>query len=364
MSDAPAGDELERALEVAESLSLTQASSNGSALARVKGSEVAPSRIRWAWEGWLPLGCVSLLAGMPDQGKSQVATDLVAQLTRGDLTGDLFETPSNAIVAMVEDPTAEVVVPRLMAAGAVMDRVSIVTFDNEGFDLSRDLERLQRAIVEDEARMIVIDPIMAYIPMSVDSHKDQHARSILAPLAQLAEAEGAAIVAVMHVNKNDGREVLARVSGSIGFVGAARALLFAGPDSDTEDESAHILAHGKSNLARKATPLRYEIRGVELPLADDEQPARTSRVVWTGEAEGIVANDLLLGGRNDEPGALEEAKDFLREYLSGGQAKVEDITRQATALGISKATLRRARLGLKLKVLHPVVPGPWYWEVR
>jgi len=156
-------------------------------------ADVEPESPRWWWQGRIPLGSVSLLAGREGLGKSTVSTELGAQATRGELTGDLHGKPAHVVYASAEDSPETTIVPRLLAAGADLDRVSLleVVYRDDGAELPGaltlpdDTPALADAVREADARLLVLDPLVSYLPGEVNAHRDQHVRRVLAPLAAL-----------------------------------------------------------------------------------------------------------------------------------------------------------------------------------
>ena len=131
---------------------------------------IAPHRQRWLWahegQGVIPLGTGTIMAGIGGEGKSTFALDLAAQLTQGELSGDLHGHKETVIIFGPEDDWPTVMVPRLTAAGADLERVAQVqaatiteTFTNEReLQFPLDIALLRQAVIETGARMIIIDP--------------------------------------------------------------------------------------------------------------------------------------------------------------------------------------------------------------
>ena len=203
-----------------------RASRNGQPPGQVRAitaSSVTAANVKWLWRGWLPLRMVALLAGQPGFGKTTLATRLAADISRGELDGALAGVPADVLVVSYEDAIAETLVPRLTAADADLDRVHFVGCSDVGrtLDLTRHLPDIDRLAREHGARLLYIDPLVAGMPAGeVSSHRDQDVRSVLAPIAMLAERQDLAVLATMHFSKS-ATSALLGVGGSIGFVGAA-----------------------------------------------------------------------------------------------------------------------------------------------
>ena len=290
------------------------------------------------WEPYIPLDNFTLLAGLGDLGKSHVSIDLAARTTRGELEGELAGKPGDVVIATAEDAFKQTVKPRLVAAGADLERVFLVRQDR-AFSVPEDVDKLSREISERDARLLIIDPLVAYIGMKYDSHKDQHARSALAPLHALASEHDLAVVAIMHLNKaSELKTLYERVSASGGFFNAARSVLLVA--ADPQDENMRVVAHGKHNLSLSGPSLSYRIEGVELDEVDprSKERIRTSRLVWCGESSYSVLD--LLKSAAAKP--REEAMDWLEGALASGPQPVEWLEKQAAEEGHAWRTVRRA----------------------
>lgn len=309
-------------------------------------ADVSAQRPRWVWQDRLPEGAVSLLVGRGGLGKSQLLADVTAHVTRGTLAGDLHGQPSRVLVASAEDAQAQVLVPRLCAAGADLSRVAFL----DGFSLPDSLDGLATRVAETAARLVVIDPLVAYIPSEHSTHRDQHVRRVLAPLAALAAAHGAAVVGVVHLNKGQDREVLDRVGGSVGLGAAARSVLLLARDPDDEAGergAGRVLAHAKSNYGRLAPSVELRIEAREI-VADDGSTIETSRAVLVGE-HGAEAGELLTAPTAEERSERDDAREFLEAALAGDPRPAKDVIAAAKAQGIGRTTIYRARAALGVR---------------
>jgi hypothetical protein len=311
-------------------------------------SAIASKRPRWAWQGRIPLDAVSLLVGDPGLGKSTITTELAARLSRGQLEGDLRDQPVDVLIATAEDSWETTVKPRLQAAGADLDRVHRIEIPRDGvpgdISLPGDVAAVEEGMGEIDARVLIIDPLVAHLPADVNSWRDQDVRRVLAPLRRLAEALHSTVVAILHMNKRETTELLTRVGGSVGMPAAARSVLAVAPDPDDREGPVRILAHAKCNVGPKAQALRFRIEGRE--VAGNGQSIPTSGVAWLGEAEGLRESDLFAREDTSERSARRQATDFLREELAEGPVLAADVRREARANDISQRTLERAKAAL------------------
>lgn len=328
-------------------------------------SEVQAEPVRWLWPGRVPLGKITVLDGDPGLGKSTISLDLAARVTDGRPMADGSPGVGGGVVLLTaEDGLSDTVKPRLEVAGADLDRVLSLEHVGTGRNrrplvLPDDLEVIAAAIERIGAVLVVIDPLMAYLNSSVDSHRDQDVRRVLAILAALAASTGAAILLVRHLNKSAVGNPLYRGGGSIGIVGAARSGLVVG--RDPEDDTRCILAMSKSNLAKRAPSLAYRVEGVNL-VGIGEVP----RITWLGPVECDAA-ELLATPRADRGAPRRDAARWLENTLAAGPVPAVDLQRRAKAHGLAWRTVRRAAGEVGVAKRKRGAPGDpsagWLWVV-
>lgn len=328
--------------------------------------DVEAQPVRWLWPGRIPLGKPSLVAGDPNIGKSMITTDIAARESRGAAwpDGAANDGPGGVVVLTAEDDLADTVVPRLLAAGADMDRVrALAAVRKDGrertFDLGRDLDVLAEAIrTTPDCRLVIVDPITAYLP-GRDGNSNVEIRSVLAPLAALAAESGVAVVGVTHLRKGDGAP-LYRIMGSLGFVAAARAVWAACKDQADPTGRRRFLLPCKNNLAPEGGGLAYRVEvlnGSTVPV-----------VTWESEPVSIRLEDVLptQGAPGPDPEAQREAEDFLRQALADGPRPAADVIREAAGLGVSRRTLYRGRknVGVRTERQGGIADkGAWMWRL-
>jgi hypothetical protein len=245
-----------------------------------------------------------------------------------------------------EDALGAVVRPRLQAAGADLDRVHLVENHIDGLAVGAYLdeatvEEIGRLVDQRGVRLVVIDPLVAFIPAGVDTHRDQTVRRVLAPLARLAERADVSILAIAHLKKSEASNLLGNVGGSVGFVNAARSVLLFGPDPDDAEGDTRVLVHVKSNWSPLAGALRFRIE------AANAEGIETSVVHLVGDAGGISGWDVVQAQRGEkELMPRDRAKAFLLEHLTAGPAPGGETESIAASVGINPRTLRRAREAL------------------
>ncbi len=337
-----------------------------SAASLVTLADVQPEEVRWLWPRRLPRGKLTLVDGDPGLGKSLITLDLAARVSRGWSMPDGAGAtdPAGVVLLGAEDDLADTIRPRLDAAGADVTRIGALTGVRRTLESGAvtldvptvgDLEALRDAIARVHAALVVIDPLMAYLPGAVDSHRDQDVRRSLAPLAALAAETGCSVLVVRHLNKAGMGSALYRGGGSIGIIGAARCGLLVGRDPDDESGERRILAVTKSNLAAIPPALAYRL----------QTAGGAVRVEWLGECEQ-TADTLVCGAQAPaERSALREARAWLRDVLGAGPMPARDVQAQARQAGIAEPTLRRARQEERVQVIRSGFGpgGQWTWQL-
>src|SRR5215204_493474 len=317
-------------------------------------ADVEAETVEWLWERRIPLGKITVLDGDPDNGKSVLTTDLAARLTTGRaMPYDFGKTfpQAGVVILSAEDGVGDTIRPRFDAAGGDPSRVVILGNDDP-FGIPEDLPKLGRAIERVGARLVVIDPIMAFLGENINSNSDKDVRSALKPLKQLAERTGAAVVIVRHLNKTPGGNVLYRGGGSIGIIGAARSGLVVGPHPT--DEALRVLASQKHNLSMPPESLAYQVTSAP-------HNPHAAVIVYKGVTEMNAKDILKPQVEEQERSAMDEAKDFLREVLAAGEKPAADVKSEAESVGVAWGTLKRAKVALGV---NPVKRGAfWYWSL-
>lgn len=305
-------------------------------LSLVCAADVRMQPVSYVWDGRLPLAKVTGIEGVMGRGKTQLMIKIIAAVTRGGPLPGQAETPSGeAILISLEDANADTLVPRLRAADANLFRCHL--FDGGMFNLDGDCEALRFEIERLGASIVALDPFTAMLGATVNSYKDQDVRRILAPLAQVAEDTGAAIVFTRHFRKGGGTAEDAG-GGSVGIGAACRSVLRV--DRDPEDPERYLLSSVKSSVSKRPPTLGYRIEGVTLPTA--EGTIETSQIIWDGESSWTADTLASHSMSNDERPRAEEAQEWLRDALHTGPRPAKELFRAAEIEGIPKRTLQRA----------------------
>src|SRR5262245_6979461 len=219
----------------------------------------APADVSWLWRPYVARGKLTLLDGDPGCGKSLVTIDLAARLTRGlpFPDGSAPATPCAALILSVEDDPADTIRPRLIAAGADLDRVFVPAAEGRMPELPRDLRRLEGQIRELGVGLVVLDSLTTLLPSRLATGPAAAVRRVIAPIIHLAVRTNVAVVLVRHLTKKNLGRAVYRGLGSIGISGLARTVLLAGPHPS--DQSARALTVLKSNLIAAPAPLGYRL---------------------------------------------------------------------------------------------------------
>ena len=307
----------------------------------IRMSDVELTPVEWLWKPYLPFGKLSVLQGNPGEGKTYFAMHLAAACTNGKLLPNMERMePFNVIYQTAEDGLGDTVKPRLIEAGADLDRVLVI--DDSEVQLTLSDERIEKAIVENNARLVIIDPIQAYLGADVDMNRANEVRPIFMRLGQVAQRTGCAILLIGHLNKAAGMQSLQRGLGSIDIAAAVRSVMFIGKLK--HDPTMRILAHEKSSLAPPGASLAFSL--------GDEGGFR-----WVGEYD-ITADEMLSGIEPQRETKTQQAKDLICTLLAGGkQVLSEDIDKAALERGIPDRTVRDAKRELGDALKSKIVEG-------
>ena len=307
----------------------------------IRMSDVERTPVEWLWKPYLPFGKLSVLQGNPGEGKTYFAMHLAAACTNGKLLPNMERMePFNVIYQTAEDGLGDTVKPRLIEAGADLDRVLVI--DDSDVQLTLSDERIEKAIIENNARLVIIDPIQAYLGADVDMNRANEVRPIFMRLGQVAQRTGCAILLIGHLNKAAGMQSLQRGLGSIDIAAAVRSVMFIGKLK--HDPTMRILTHEKSSLAPPGVSLAFSL--------GDEGGFR-----WVGEYD-ITADEMLSGIEPQRETKTQQAKDLICALLAGGkQVLSEDIDKAALERGIPGRTVRDAKRELGNALKSKIVEG-------
>ena len=276
-------------------------------------ADVELTSVEWLWFPYIPFGKLTIIQGNPGEGKTYFAMRLAAACTnRKPLPGMEVLEPFNIIYQTAEDGLGDTVKPRLMEAEADLEKVLVI--DDRDTPLTLADERIEKAIRENHARLVIIDPVQAFLGADVDMNRANEVRPIFRSLGDIAQDTGCAIVLIGHLNKAAGTQSTYRGLGSIDITAAVRSLLFIGKLKDSP--TTRVLIHEKSSLAPPGQSLAFSLgdeKGFSwigaYDITADELLARTDTAKTeskTAQAEALIL-ELLADGRKMPSAELEKA---------------------------------------------------------
>jgi len=321
-------------------------------------ANIEPEEVRWLWKSRIPRGKITIFDGDPGLGKSWCSLAVASAITKGlPLPGDgnlEIRKPGDVLLLTAEDGLADTISNRL--AGMDVDQNRIFALegvrDEKGgerqYSLTDDLQSIEQALDNKEFALIIIDPLNAYLGASLDTHRDAALRSVLMPVARLAERRDVAVLCIRHLTKSSKDKAIYRGLGSIGGTAAARVVLMMGEHPHEKDQ--RIVSCIKNNLAPHPLSVAFELK--------------ESTFKWIGETDivpDVVMGDQKTGG---DFSALDDAKSFLLEVLWEDSLSAKEVYEQAKELSISKRTLDRARTELGVRSVKIGSGKEGYWKLE
>ena len=342
-------------------------------LQSARASSFKISAHQWLWYNRFALGKLGLLAGLPDEGKGQVFCSMAATVTTGGNwpCGEGSAPKGNVILLTAEDDIGDTVVPRLLAAGADLDRVEIVKMVRDKnrqrmFSLATDLELLRRKIIEvGDVKLVQVDPITAYLGnVKMDTFRTSDVRAVLSPVVDLAAELKVAVIGMIHFNKRlDVDNALLRISDSLAFGATARHVYAVVDDAENKRK---LVVKAKNNLSSdahdKALAYRFGVREVGVD-EETKEVISAPYILWEKDHVDMSATEAIQQATNKSSSARDEAKRFLAEMLAAGPVLKAEIEEAADANGISGRTLFRAKDELDITAKKDGPNGGWRWHL-
>ena len=331
---------------------------------------ISPERVEFLWLGRIAIGKQSLLAGEAGLGKSQITIAMAAAVTTGGPwpCGEGHAPLGSVVFLCAEDDAKDTIVPRLMAAGADLAKIFIVTAvrsdkGRRAFNLQSDLEHLEAKIREiGDVRLVVIDPISSYLGPKVDSHVNAAVRGVLEPVSEMASRLRVAVVSVTHPPKGTGTTAINRFIGSIAFVAAARAAFMVTRDAD--DSERRLLLPVKNNLATLGMGFAFRLE--QRIVGKPGEGIVASAVAWETSPVDISADAALQAADAQGSGGTSagaEAEEFLRDILAAGPVSQKEIKDTAEGNGLAWRTVQRAKSRLGIQATKDGMGGGWSWRL-
>ena len=324
---------------------------NESNLKLINMEQVEIEKIDWLLYPFIPFGKVTIVQGDPGEGKTTMVLQIIAKLTKGEavLPSDSDEPaleaktvdlePVNVIYQTAEDGLGDTIKPRLLSAGADCSRVMVIDDNDQALTMMD--ARLEEAIIQTKARLVVLDPIQGFLGADVDMHRANEIRPLMKRVALLAEKYHCAIILIGHMNKNSNGKSSYRGLGSIDFQAAARSVLIVGRIKD--EPEIRVVCHVKSSLAPEGKSIAFRLD-------------KDTGFEWIGEYD-ISADDLLSGDNRGQK--IHEAKEFLKEILVSGSVAQTKVAEEAESRGIKKKTLWNAKKELEIESVK--IGNQWFW---
>jgi hypothetical protein len=344
----------------------------------------------WLWPGRIALGSVTLLVGYPDVGKSHVALDIAARVSRGGAWPDGRPSAGAGGVMLLsaEDDLVRKVRPTLEGAGADFSRLSFpylareengAEATDEPINFKRDLKLVAAALqAAPGTKLVIVDPFNAYMGSGAGT-RGADTMSVLRELYELAARFHVAVLVVTPLRQGGG-EAIYRTVGGLGLTSMARAIWMVtraksegggrksevrgqGPEVGVGREGSggalqgerRLLLPVKNNLAGERGGMAFRLT----MGARDIVP----QVEWSAGAVNMTADEALRELRRKPVAdslALGAAMTFLEEALAEGPRLVKEVEMEAKGRGISYASLLRARIELEIHAFRKKVPGPWW----
>lgn len=329
--------------------------------AGTSAAKITPRRRDWLWRSWVPLGTLTLLYGEEGLGKGNVSVYIAAGVTRGTLPGELAGTPADVdIVTFEDDPEADLI-PRLLAAGADLDRVTIHS-EGEAYEspltIPDDVSDLAEAMEARGSRLLIVDPLPDALREGLKDNNNGDVRTGLVPLQNMAKRLNAAVVGVGHPNKG-ATTAANKVMGSKAWRSVPRSVIMLGKNPDEPEGDTRVMCVTKRNGAREkpSQVIRIEDVALEGTDADGRPLGRAPKVVVVGESQYTDEDLVVLSVTGKHAtGTKKVATQQARAELliidllaaSGGTISAAAAYAAGAAEGISEATMRRARQSLNV----------------
>lgn len=365
-------DDLLKATQEAELSTSADPLRAGRRVKLTSASQVKIAPVKWLWstegQGRIPAGCLSLIAGREGIGKSLFAIQTLADLTRGELEGAFYGTPKHVIVAATEDSLTHTLVPRLMAAGADLERVHFAEMETpEGqvdeLVLPRDIAEIEATILEYQPAALVLDPLISRLAAGLDTHRDADTRRGLEPLVALAGRANITILGLIHLSKANTTDPLTQIMGSKAFAAVARAVIYCMVDPD--DDDIRLVGQAKNNLGRMDIPaLSYKVTS-KLVQQGPDGDIRAGKIEWCGPVERSIREAVYEAQTAPpiEKSAVEAAESWLLHYLSNKALASQEVKKAARAAGHAERTLKRAFRKLNGMKQDMGWPRETYWSL-
>lgn len=313
----------------------------------IRMSEIQMREVEWLWYPYIPFGKLTIIQGDPGEGKTTFALRLAAACSTGrSMPGMKLISPFNVIYQSAEDGLEDTIKPRLTEAGADQERVINIREDRRSLHLLD--SRIEKAIVQCDAKLLILDPLQGYLGERIDMNRANEIREVMKAIGQVAQRTGCAIVLVGHLNKATGMSSAYRGLGSIDFRAAARSVLVVG--RLRKNKNIRVIVHDKSSLAPEGRSLAFNL--------GNEEGFR-----WLDGYDGISAEDLLSGLSSQQETKTMQAEEIIRTMLEDGtEIPGEEIVQAAARKQISRRTVNEAKKNIA-GIVSRKVGTKWMWSI-
>ncbi len=302
-------------------------------------SSIQTAEIEWLWFPYIPYGKLTVLQGDPGEGKSTFILDIAARLTMGKPMPDGFQNSDTfpVIYQCAEDNPADTIKPRLLAAGADCEKVAFIV--NSDMNLTMEDSRIEMAVREIGARLLILDPIQAFMAQDGDMHSASRIRSVLGKLSMIAEKYKCAVVLVGHMNKATGGKNLYRGLGSIDIAAIARSVLMI--ERDLDEPEIRYMYPIKTSLAKEGPGVAFRFLAGGIEYVDGYQ----HKAEYREENDRVSKRDHCIF--------------VLSLLLKDGAKKSTDILELMEAEGISARTVKTVKKEMGIRSFRK--KDIWYW---
>lgn len=325
-----------------------------------KASTIRPKRVRWLWDGRVPLGELTLIAGKGGVGKSTLLGTLAGWITVGDMRGEYDGTPRDVLYVANEDSLEYTVVPRLIAAGADLNRVHFFGMQKAGrgdqLILPTDCKAIGDYAQSVGAVAVMLDPLSSNL--SGKRNEGDVMRPVLEAVRRMSEQHGMATLGLAHTRKGQSSDLMEAIMGSSELGNICRSAM--GVMADPDEDNTIVLSQEKNNLGKSVPSYKYRINTFEF-FTDTQELASTSRLEFLGKTDMNVSDMLSDAGSP----ATKEAIIWLRGYLgdNGGEASRRDIMAEGQKERIPASTIERAARKMRLVFSRQGYPSTSHWSL-
>jgi len=333
----------------------------------LRASDVVPRNPDWLWPGYLARRKISIFTGDSSLGKSQISCAFTAILTSTHEWPDKEVAPDGSVIILsAEDDPEDTIVPRLLAAGANLDRIHILKSvqSKEQKPLVFSVQSNLQIIVDKidqvpDVCLLIVDPITAFLGGQIDSHRITEVRAALQPLKDAVETMNVAALIIAHPAKSTVLNALNYVAGSGAFTHGPRLAFMAITDPKLPDR--RLFLPYKNSLGKLPDGLGYFI---ESAFVGEDRHILSSRIVWDSAPVTMTANEALAATvENQKSGAAKKADDFLRTNMAdpGEPYSAAELIEKAKMEGINERTLQRRAKERGIKKTKKEFRGKTWW---